>query len=178
MRSSPLPSVQYRDAAARELARRDRGAVALAVAVRPDQLAGPAVERDDRAARAGGGVEHAFDRERRAFELELGARAEVVGLEPPRDFELVEVGGVDLIERRVLRAAHVGGVVRPVAVLRARHAGRPGRTVRAVIQTTPAPSTATSTGARAFQCLAHLVSPDKKSAGPSLNRRSAYLCNF
>ena len=80
-----------RDAAARQLARRDRGAVAFAVAVRPDQLAGSAVERDDRSARAGGGVEDALDRQRRAFELELGAGAEVVGLEPPGDFELVEV---------------------------------------------------------------------------------------
>ena len=88
MRSSPLPSVQYDDAATRQLARRDRGAVAFAVAVRPDQLAGSAVERDDRSARAAGRVEHAFDRQRRAFELELGARAEVVGLEPPRDLEL------------------------------------------------------------------------------------------
>src|SRR6185295_14999775 len=39
------------DAAARELARRDRGAVAFTVAVRPHQLAGLAVERDHRAAR-------------------------------------------------------------------------------------------------------------------------------
>ncbi len=116
-----------RDAAAGQLARRDRGAVAFAVAVRPDQLAGPAVERDHRAARAGGGVEHAFDRQRRAFELELGAGAEVVGLEAPRDFELIEVAAVDLIERRILGAAHVGGVVRPVAVLRAGHARRSAR---------------------------------------------------
>ena len=116
-----------RHAAAGQLARRDRGAVAFAVAVRPDQLAGPAVERDDRAARAGGRVEHALDRERRAFELVLGARAEVVGLEAPRDLELVEVGGVDLIERRVPGAAHVGRVVGPVAVLRARHPGRLAR---------------------------------------------------
>src|SRR6185369_11140924 len=35
------------NAAARQLARRDGGAVPLAIAVRPDQLAGAAVERDD-----------------------------------------------------------------------------------------------------------------------------------
>ena len=109
-----------RDAAARQLPRRDAGALSLAQAVRPDQLAGLAVERDDRAPRAAGGVEHAVDRERRAFELVLGTRAEAVGLEAPRHFELAEVGGVDLIERRVLGAADVGGVVRPVA------AGRDG----------------------------------------------------
>ena len=43
------------------------------------------------APRAGGRVEHAVDHQRRAFELELGERPEVVGLESPRDFELAEV---------------------------------------------------------------------------------------
>src|SRR5207237_4644931 len=50
------------DAAAGELARRDRGAIALAVAVRPDQLAGPPVDREDRSPRAGRRVQHAADR--------------------------------------------------------------------------------------------------------------------
>ena len=104
------------DAAAGELPRRDRRAVALTVAVRPDQLARFAVERDDRPPRSRRRVEHASDRERRPFELELGTRAEVVGLEPPGDLQLVEVRRVDLIERRVLRPVHVGGVMRPVAV--------------------------------------------------------------
>ncbi len=115
-RSSPLPSVQYRHAAARELARRDGRALSLAQAVRPDHLAGLAVERDDRSARAAGGVENPLDRQRRPFEFVLGARAEVVGLEPPGDLELVEVRSVDLVERRVTGALHVGGVVGPVAV--------------------------------------------------------------
>jgi hypothetical protein len=66
-----------RHAAAGELARRDGRALALAQAVGPDHLAGLAVERDDRAARAAGGVEDAFD---------LGGRPEVVGFEPPGDF--------------------------------------------------------------------------------------------
>ena len=112
MRSSPLPSVQYRHAAAGQLPRRDAGALAFAQAVRPDQLAGLAVERDDGAPRAAGGVQHAVDRERRAFELVFGPRTEDVGLEPPRDFELAEVAGVDLIERRVLRALDVRVVIR------------------------------------------------------------------
>ena len=104
-----------REPAARQLARRDAGALALAQAVRPHQLAGLPVERDDGPPRAAGGVEHAVDRERRAFQLVLGTRTEDVGLEAPRDLERLEVGGVDLIERRVLRAADVRGVVRPVA---------------------------------------------------------------
>jgi hypothetical protein len=88
--------------------------------VDPAQLAGFRVERDDGAARAGGGVERAADHERRPFELELGAAAEIVRLESPRDLETAEVVRGDLIERRVARAARVAGVVRPLAVLRAR----------------------------------------------------------
>ena len=122
MRSSPLPSVQYDDAAARELARRHRGALALADAVRPEELTGLRVERDHRAPGAGGRVEHALHHERRAFELVLGERSEVVGLEAPRHFELAEVGAVDLIERRVAAAVQIGAVVRPFAVPGARQA--------------------------------------------------------
>src|SRR4029077_8579784 len=107
------------DATARELARRDSGAVAFTVAVRPDQLPAPPVQRDDRPARAGGGIQDALDRERRPFELELGARAEVVGLEPPGALELVEIGGVHLIQRGILRASDLGAVLRRVAVFRA-----------------------------------------------------------
>ena len=69
------------------------------------------------AARAGGRVHHAVDHERRAFQLVFGARAQVVGLEAPGDFELAEVGRVDLIERRVAVVAQVAGVGRPLAVL-------------------------------------------------------------
>src|SRR5439155_207567 len=106
------------------LPRRDGGAISLAVAVRPDQLARFSVECNHRSTRAGRRVEHAVDGERRPFELVLGTRAEVVGLETPRHFEVLEVARVDLIERRVLRPANIRGVVRPVAVLRARHRTR------------------------------------------------------
>src|SRR5205085_11087571 len=89
--------------------------LALAQTVRPYHLAGPAIERDDRAPRAAGRVQHALDRERRPFELVLRTRTEVVGLVAPRDFELVEVRAVDLIERRVARSSEIRRVVRPVA---------------------------------------------------------------
>ena len=89
----------------------------LPEAVGPHQLAGLGVERDHRAARAGGRVEHALDHERRAFELELGTGAEVVGLEAPGHLELAEVAAVICVERRILAAAQVGGVHRPIAVL-------------------------------------------------------------
>src|SRR6185369_17791054 len=81
--------------AARQLARRHAGAFAFTQAVRPEQLAGLAVERDDGAPRAAGGVEDAVDRERRAFQLVLRPRAEDVGLEAPRDLECAEVRRVD-----------------------------------------------------------------------------------
>ena len=80
-----------RDAAAGELARRDRGAIPFAQTVDPHLLTGLRVESDHGSARPAGGVEHALDHEGRSFQLVFGARAEVVGLEAPRDFELAEV---------------------------------------------------------------------------------------
>src|SRR6185503_707098 len=109
-----------RDAAARELPRRDRRARALFKAVCPVQLAGLRVQRDDGAARAAGRVNRALDHQRRAFELVFRARTEIVGLEPPRHFEAIEVRCVDLVERRVLAAAEIRGVKGPLAILRAR----------------------------------------------------------
>ena len=86
----------------------------------PAQLTGPGIEGHHRAPRARGRVERAADHERCAFQLELGSAAKIVGLESPRDFELIEVGGGDLVERRIARAAGVAGVLRPFAVARAR----------------------------------------------------------
>jgi hypothetical protein len=106
-RSSPLPSVQYEtprpeswrgETAARRPSRR------LCV-----QMTSPVLPS------SAGRIQDALDRERRPFELVFGPRTEVVGLEAPCDLELIEVRGVDLIERRVARAFHVGGVVRPIA---------------------------------------------------------------
>jgi len=105
------------EAASRELARRDAGALALADTVRPDQLPGLRVERDDGAARAGRRIQHAVHHQRRAFQLVFRERAEGVGLEAPRDLQLPEVGRGDLIERRIPRALQIGVVVRPLAVL-------------------------------------------------------------
>src|SRR6185295_1915174 len=88
------------EAAAGQLPRRDAGAFPLAQAVRPQQLAGLAVERDDRSSRAAGRVEDAVDRQRRALQLVFGPRTEDIGLEPPRHLEILEVRRVDLGERR------------------------------------------------------------------------------
>ena len=109
-----------RDAAAGELPWGNRRAPSFAKAVHPHLLARLRVERDDRPPGAGGRIHDSLDHERRPFELELGTRTQVVGLEPPRNLELVEVRCVDLIERHVPRALHVGRVVRPLAVAVAR----------------------------------------------------------
>ena len=45
----------------------------------------------------------------------FGPRPEVVRLEPPRDFQVFEVAGVDLVERRVPRAGKVRAVAPPLA---------------------------------------------------------------
>src|SRR5262249_49378063 len=55
--------------------------------------------------------------ERGCLEVELRARAERVGLEPPGDLELAEVLGVDLVERRVTGASQIGAVGMPLPVL-------------------------------------------------------------
>ena len=78
-------------AAARKLPRRCRAARAFILAVHPHQFARGGIERDDRAARPGRGVEHAVDHQRRGFELIFGPRTQTVGLEAPGDFQLVEV---------------------------------------------------------------------------------------
>src|SRR5215213_11112247 len=86
----------------------------------PQELAGRGIHRDGGAARAGRQVEPAVDHQRAGLEIEVGPRPEVVGLEPPGDLERVEVGRVDLIERRVARGAEIAGPRPPFSVLRAR----------------------------------------------------------
>ncbi len=107
------------EAAAGELARRVGGAGPLVLAVDPEQLTGAGVERDHRAARPRRGVEDAVHHERGPFELVLGPRAQAVGLEAPGHLEVVEVGGVDLVQRGVAAAADVARVGGPLAVARA-----------------------------------------------------------
>ena len=86
-------------AASGKLARGDGAAASFIFAVDPQQLAGGGIERDHSAARAGGGIDHALGHQGRAFHVELGAGAEVLGLESPGHLELVEIVAVNLIER-------------------------------------------------------------------------------
>ncbi len=89
---------------------------ALALTVHPQELTGFRVQCHHGSPRATGRVEHAVRNERSAFQLELGPAAEVVGLKTPRDLEVVEVGGVDLVEWRVPGVAQVPAVGGPCAV--------------------------------------------------------------
>src|SRR6185436_14024131 len=84
----------------------------------PEHLARARVKRHHRTARPAGREDHAVHHQRGAFQLELRPRAEIVGLKTPCDFELGEIGGVDLVERAVPRPREIGGVSRPVGILR------------------------------------------------------------
>jgi hypothetical protein len=92
-----------REAAPRQLARRNLAALPFVETMNPEQLAVAGIERDDGATRARRGVDDAVDHQRRRLKIELAIRAEAVGLETPGDLETVEVAGIDLIERRVAR---------------------------------------------------------------------------
>ncbi len=90
----------------------------------PEEFAGRCVERDNRPSSAGRRVEHPTDHQRRAFELVFGAGAETIGLEAPRDLEVLEVLRRDLVEWRIAAAARVARVAWPLAVLGGRNEAR------------------------------------------------------
>ena len=105
-----------RQAAPRELPRRRFAAFALVEAVDPELFTGCGVERNDGTTAARRRIEDPVGDERRRLELKLGPRSQIVGLEPPRDFERAEVLRVDLIERRVTRVSEIAAVGPPLAV--------------------------------------------------------------
>ena len=105
-----------REPAPRQLARGGRPSRAFVLAVHPQQLARRGVERDDGPSRSGRRVHQAARHQRRALELEFGPRTQIVGLEPPGDFELREVRRVDLRKRRVVSVAEIGPVGGPLPV--------------------------------------------------------------
>ena len=107
------------EAAPGELARRVGGAGSLVLAVRPEQLARDRIQGYGRAARSRRRVEDAVHHERRPLEFVLRPRPQAVRLEPPGNLEIVEVAGVDLVQRGVPAAPDVAGIGGPLAVARA-----------------------------------------------------------
>src|SRR6185295_20142605 len=89
------------DAAAGELPWSGRTTGAFMLAMHPQLLARGRVEGNHRSARSRGRIENSIDHQRRTFQAKLRARTEVIGLETPGDFQLVEVRRVDLIQRAV-----------------------------------------------------------------------------
>ncbi len=83
-----------RESTARELPGRAVAARAFVLAVHPQQLARRRIQRHHGPPRPGRRDRAAIDHQRRTFELEFGPRTKRVGLEPPRDFELVEVSAL------------------------------------------------------------------------------------
>src|SRR5882762_7205764 len=88
-------------AAAGELPWSCAAAFSFMLTVDPKQFTGGRVKSDDRAARSSSGVQNAVHHERRAFEFVLQPVAEIIGLDAPRNFKIIEVAGVDLIQRPV-----------------------------------------------------------------------------
>src|SRR5262249_7729911 len=91
---------------------------AFILAMHPEQFTGCGIDRYHVAPRAGRGVENALYHQRRAFKLVFGPRTQVVGLNAPCDFEIVEVCCVDLTERGVACMPEISAVGRPLSVLR------------------------------------------------------------
>ena len=94
----------------------------------PEHLAGGGLQRRD-GAQAGAEIEHPAGHQRRGLRAYGAARgvsvADGVGDDrlPPDDLHVVDGLGIDLVERRVLRAGLIGGVGRPLHGLRARVRG-------------------------------------------------------
>src|SRR5438094_1464025 len=122
-----------RQSAARELARGGAAAFSFMLTMGPEQFAGGRVKRNHSAARSCGRVQNAVHHERSSFQLVLRPVAKIVGLDAPGDFKVVEVRGVDLVQRAVASARKIGGVRRPLRVFRmelSRYGVRPTQACR------------------------------------------------
>src|SRR5581483_3233540 len=65
--------------------------------------------------------------QRRAFQFEFRTCAQVVGLKAPGEFQLAEVGCVDLIEGTISSVGEIGPIGRPIRILRlGRNKANPG----------------------------------------------------
>src|SRR5262249_48802926 len=78
-------------------------------------FAGRSIQRNYGAPRSRRRIHHAIDEERRSFEHVLRPWPERVGLESPRDFELIEIFGVDPVQGRIACIAQIAAGSAPLA---------------------------------------------------------------
>ena len=83
---------------------------AFVFTVHPEHFAGSRVERNHGPPRSRCGVDFPFHHEGRGFVLILGSGPQKIGLETPGDFKIIEVTGVDTVERSVSCASKIATV--------------------------------------------------------------------
>lgn len=105
MLSSPLPSDHQETPLPESWRATRRGAFTFTERVDRHLLARPCAKKNDQSSSPTGGIEHAFDNQ-------VGPR--LSGLKRQTTSSLLNFGGVDLLERGVLRAFEVAGVEGPV----------------------------------------------------------------
>ena len=110
-----------------KLPRSRAAALPFVLPVYPQQFAGLRIQRNHRAPRSRRRVKNAIHHQWCAFELVFRPVAEIVCLHAPGNFEVAEIGGIDLIQRPVTRARDVCSIRSPFRVLRMPLSDRDGR---------------------------------------------------
>ena len=113
--SSPFSGRQY--ATPRPELKRgpSRPPFSLVQAVHPESLACHRIDGHGGPAEPRGGVENPVHHEDASPELTLGLRPEVPGCPAPGNFQLVHIGGVDLVQRGVPLSGQIATVGQPLA---------------------------------------------------------------
>ena len=122
-----------RQPAPRKLSRGRAAALAFVFAVNPQQFSALWIHRDHRPPRSRCRVKNAVHHQRRSFQLVFRPVAEIVRLNAPGDLQIAEITGIDLVQRTIASARKIGGVRRPLVVLRMELRGyrrRPGKSPR------------------------------------------------
>ena len=88
--------------------------------VYPQKLAGACIQAHHIATEARGDIDAPVRNQRGRLVIGIQARAQCVGGEFPGQFELIEVGGIDLVQWRITGAGEIVGVMQPVGLARAR----------------------------------------------------------
>src|SRR5437660_438348 len=94
----------------------------------PQKFAICSIEGHDVAASSGYAVHHSAHHERRRFQIEFRPRTEISRAESPSHLQLVEVGRIDLVKRRITRVAEIAPISPPFPILRARLRAKKPRT--------------------------------------------------